>query len=220
MKKYLLKCVSALLAFAMLQMSAFAAGELTAKEVAEQTSPKNQANMQEGENVAADVSKYVDPAMLSVANSLLGALYEGELFADGTVKRGEFVDTVAKLMKVNMSVATDAVYKDVPADNAYAASIKTALELGWVSAGEYFRPNDEIKINEAVKILVSAAGYAEKAEFSGGFPVGFWAEADELELLDGVKQNDSEKIIPSQARVLLYNLLNAQIKHICILFME
>lgn len=210
MKKYLLKCVSALLAFAMLQMSAFAAGELTAKEVAEQTSPKNQTNMQEGENVAADVSEYVDPAMLSVANSLLGVLYEGELFADGTVKRGEFVDTVAKLMKVNMSVATDAVYKDVPADDAYAASIKTALELGWVSAGEYFRPNDEIKINEAVKILVSAAGYAEKAEFSGGFPVGFWAEADELELLDGVKQNDSEKIIPSQARVLLYNLLNAE----------
>ena len=91
MKKYLLKCVSALLAIEMRQMSAFAAGELTAKEVAEQTSPKNQTNMQEGENVAADVSKYVDPAMLSVANSLLGVLYEGELFADGTVKEANLL---------------------------------------------------------------------------------------------------------------------------------
>lgn len=152
---------------------------------------------------------YVNEAYVSVANDLLDVILSEVPFNGGQVTRGEFVGVVSKLLKADTATVTDAVYTDVAVDYPYAKAIKAAVDFKWVSKGETFRPDDNITLSEALKIVVSAAGYAEKAEFGGGFPNGYFAEADELELLEGIKMRADGLLDCNQAKVLMYNLLNA-----------
>ncbi len=153
---------------------------------------------------------YANNASVVLADTLLDAVCEDELFDGESVTRGEFINTVTTLMKVSGSEVTGSVYNDVTVNHAYAESIKSALELEWISSGEFFRPDEPIRMSEAVKILVASLGYAPKAEFLGGFPAGYYAEADNLELLEGVYENSSEFVMPVQAKVMMYNFLNAE----------
>ncbi len=147
---------------------------------------------------------------VSVAKELLKVILPEMPFQGESVTRGEFVEVTSRLLKADTQKATDTVYSDVTAEHQYAGGIKNALEAGWISAGDTFRPDDNILFNEALKIIVSAAGYAGNAEFNGGFPAGYYMQAEELDLLDGIKQREDNLLDNEQAMVLMYNFLNAR----------
>lgn len=147
----------------------------------------------------------VDSACLAVADKLLDSIIEIP-FAEGTVTRGEFTDTVAKLMLVSKGVTAEAIYSDVAADSPYGAGITAAAKLGWISVGDKFNPDNAISLNEALKIVVSAVNYGERAQYGGGYPNGYILEANRLELLDGIENTDTA-LTPNQAKVLLVNML-------------
>ncbi|MBQ8525131.1 MAG: hypothetical protein IJ460_00200 [Clostridia bacterium] len=148
----------------------------------------------------------VDAGSLSVAEKLLGAITDEIPFVGETVTRGEFVDAVAKIMLVDNGVTAEVLYNDVPIDNTYAVGITAAAKMGWISPADKFNPTNEIGINEAIKIVISAVNYGERAMYNGGYPNGYILEANRLELLEGVVNTDTT-LKPDQARVMLYNML-------------
>lgn len=94
----------------------------------------------------------------------------------------------------------------------YAAySTNCLVEKGALSVGDnrMFRPNEPITYSEAVKIAVCMLGYKPVAEIRGAYPAGYMAVAKNLELLDGISSNASEKFTMNDAIILLFNTLKA-----------
>ena len=74
--------------------------------------------------------------------------------------------------------------------------------------GQYFHPEREITKDEALKMLVTALGYALPAENGGGFYNGYRSLASKLKLTDGA--SDAEILSGNDAMMLLYNAMNTE----------
>lgn len=77
--------------------------------------------------------------------------------------------------------------------------------------GAEFRPDDDITLNEATKILVSLLGNTGIAEQKGGYPTGYMSVANRLELFDGCQVVDNNHISASEFTKLLLNTLETEI---------
>ncbi len=103
------------------------------------------------------------------------------------VTRARFAVYTARVLGVN-SFKQNGVryYSDVPMDSSAATAINYLAEIGVLSVGsdKKFRPDDAIRLEEAVKMLVSAMGYRVFAEMNGGFPTGYLAAARRLQMID------------------------------------
>ena len=71
--------------------------------------------------------------------------------------RAEFVGTVARLMKIAEQNNEEPAFKDVSKNSDYYGYINAALQMNWISEGEFFFPDNPITASEAIKILVCAA---------------------------------------------------------------
>lgn len=105
------------------------------------------------------------------------------------VTRGEFALCVFNMFKLAPQAA-DKPFIDVDELHFAFDAVNTLSYLGYVSgvSEEFFAPESYISVNEAVKILVSALGYAEYANRSGGYPAGYAAAAARL----GIARNISD----------------------------
>lgn len=157
-------------------------------------------------NEADEVVSSVNIAKLNTAKTLIAAVSDREMFAEG-VTRGEFVDVIAELMKAQGSADGAESYSDVNTEHKYAAGINAAKSLKWLADDDTFRPDDDILMNEALKIAVSAVGYAQRAEYTGGYPTGYIQEAKRLKLLDGIG-GAVGTVSGEQAMIIMYNMLN------------
>ncbi len=125
----------------------------------------------------------------------LGILFgyeDGSFGPDKTITRAELVAVANRLQ--GLSDAAKAAggvtaYTDVPADEWYAGDVNLATQMG-VIAGDgngLFRPNDPVKYEEAVKMIVAALGYTQKyVEEKGGWPTGYLVIASEANVTKGL----------------------------------
>lgn len=148
----------------------------------------------------------VDSARLAVAEKLLEGITDTVPFENEVVTRAEFTDAVADVMLVANSVSAENIYSDVSTDNPYAKGITAAAKLNWISITDKFNPDNEIAINEAIKIVVSAVNYGERAQYSGGYPTGYLKEANRLGLFEGIV-DAGDVLKPEQAKIIIYNML-------------
>lgn len=72
--------------------------------------------------------------------------------------------------------------------------VDLAVSAGVVADKNDFRPDDEILLEEAVKMSVVMLGYGENAEFNGGYPHGHMQMAARLGVLGGVHANSGEML--------------------------
>lgn len=91
-----------------------------------------------------------------------------------SVTRGEFAVLAADLIKATPSEPT-MHFIDLPESHYAYKSVYALVENGAVSKSpdRLFRPEQNITAQEAVKIMLSLAGYDVPAEASGGFPKGY-----------------------------------------------
>ncbi|WP_201002410.1 S-layer homology domain-containing protein [Paenibacillus glycanilyticus] len=118
-------------------------------------------------------------------------------YADGTFKPDNTI-TRAELAKIvviatgNQNAATlmqtvKPTFKDVKANVWYTGFINVAATKGFIQGyNGNFRPNDTIKFEEVVAILVRALGYEDK-RLSGSWPYNVLLQADEIGLFEGVE---------------------------------
>ena len=107
--------------------------------------------------------------------------------SDGTLTRGKMCEIISRIYgysKPHGYVPYEETYADVSNDTENYIWIVMAKNNGWINGDENsnFRPNDNITEIEAVKMLLSTAGYDWLADKCGGYPIGY-CEAAKILLL-------------------------------------
>ena len=134
-----------------------------------------------------------------------------EIAYDQPVTRGEFSAMVVKLFSLSgYYIDQNIAFSDVGADTQYGNEILILATLGIVGGngnGE-FMPENNIALNEIIKILCSCLGYTNLAEQEGGYPNGYYVAAEKCGLLSHVSAGDpvSREMILN----ILYNCLDAR----------
>ena len=109
--------------------------------------------------------------------------------SDGTLTRGKMCEIISRIYgysKPHGYVPYEETYADVSNDTENYIWIVMAKNNGWINGDENsnFRPNDNITEIEAVKMLLSTAGYDWLANMCGGYPEGYRAAAKILLLTE------------------------------------
>jgi len=86
------------------------------------------------------------------------------------------------------------------------------LDPGFDSVnGEIARADDNMRFNEACKVLVTALGYGIPAQDAGGYPVGYLLMANRLGILDNISCEGDEYITFDLFAHLLFNTMNSRL---------
>ncbi len=176
-----------------------------------------------GTQAAQDNMLFADPANEVYAKHLnrLGiySFYgDGELFFEDSkaVKRVEAAISLASLMGYDTENAAGSVshmFIDVPDYYEYAGVVDITVSLGLMQGmgAGIFAPEDNIKLEHFLKSIVIALGYNYKAQAQGGYPGGYIAVANELNLLKGVTAAYSDDMSREMLVRILYNALDVEI---------
>ncbi len=136
----------------------------------------------------------------------------GALNLNEQMTRAEFAKIIT-MLKGSETIAqgfTFADMADVPSDNWACGYIGYCVQAGLMQGdGDgYFRPDDNITLEECVKTVVVLLGYEVAAAERGGYPVGYYNIAVEKGLLKSVSGNRSEAAIRQDIVMLVYNALD------------
>lgn len=142
-----------------------------------------------------------------------------EFNPDGDITRAEFCTMIAKLLNMNTMLTAEnheSMFADVSSDFWGAGAIYAMYGLGTVNGDENgnFNPDENIIMQDAVKIIVSSLGYTILAENNGGYPTGFINQANKLKLLKNVADiSMTENINRGTAAILIDNSLSVPIMY-------
>lgn len=115
---------------------------------------------------------------------------------NSTVTRAQFAENVVELFgwnSIQFDNSAPLPFVDVKSNSKSLNSIKIMIALGLMSGvnAVEFRPDDCVTYVQAVKVLVSALGYAPIAEKKGGWSGGYMSVGRELKLLlNGIAANE------------------------------
>lgn len=143
--------------------------------------------------------------------SALGIIPSDEISMQKEITRAEAARYVMGMLNRGEEAQRDTIFSDVKADHKYSGVIAAALEMGIVSHGELFRPDEKATGKEFIKMLVEAIGYKNMAVSSGGYPDGYIFTAERVGILDDVILAVDGYVSFDVASLLLENALNAPI---------
>ena len=124
--------------------------------------------------------------------------------------RAEFVELIMASIGMKFSAAGSQLYDDVPVTHSKASAINMANMMGLVAKSGNFRPDEDIKLSEAVTIICNINGYSKMADINGGWPVGYMNMAYEYDLLENITVKDNRQLVNlKDAFILLENALTA-----------
>jgi len=158
--------------------------------------------------------------VLETLRILEGYSSNGVDFENG-ITRAEFVNATVRALvgnsgnyniSDNNENASTQTFSDVPKSSWYASNIEKAVCLGIVtgySDGKFY-PDNIVTYNDALKILVSAAGYSIEAEKKGGFPTGYSLVASQLKLDTGIRNNIINSFYKADATLMIFNFLDVE----------
>ncbi len=124
------------------------------------------------------------------------------------VSRAEFSVWLARVIGINdYEKANERYFTDVEMEHWATKSINYLASRGVIaiSSDRKFRPEEPIKLDEAIKMLLCIMGYEPLAKNYGGYPEGYQKIAAECEMYRGL--NVSQQLNFSSAKLLLYNAL-------------
>lgn len=165
---------------------------------------------------AADTAKNYDAAAYADAQRMIDGLFgeNEEIFgADpaAAVTRAQFVGGVTKIFGVPAVGGSETVFADVAPESEHYGSVMAAYSAGWISKVDNFNPDNSVTLAEAVKIMLSAAGYDAVALAKGGYPTGYLATAESVDLTDGISGVIADWVTVADADIMFYNLMLAPV---------
>lgn len=139
---------------------------------------------------------------------------DGELHPEYNVTRMECAALLIRCLgfeEIGNAVNADTGFTDVPTDSWGAGYVSMAKDFGIIEGYDNttFGPEDNVKIVDVAKILISATGYSIYAENKGGYPQGYIAEASEQGILDGIESYDGLATREDVARM-IFNTLDLE----------
>lgn len=141
----------------------------------------------------------------------------GDLRLEENVTRAAFIKmAVAASSYKDMAASVSHVspFADVKYTHWAAGYVKCGVEAGWINGylDGTFRPDNSVKLEEAVNICLKMLGYTD-ADFSGGtFPYPQLALYENLKMNQGISAKRGEELTRQECAQLIYNTLNATAK--------
>lgn len=128
------------------------------------------------------------------------------------VSRGEFASLVSQLMPdIKKSSVEVSSFSDISDYYIYKNEIETMkMQNLMIGYGGRFDANAKILLQDALRVLVKAAGYGEYAQRKGGSTADYINIARTLGITKGVAGNYSEGFDAAAAYRLAFNLLNVR----------
>lgn len=125
------------------------------------------------------------------------------------VKRSRFAGIIAALAGGAPEGLGAAIFSDVSEDDPYGDAIGYISGLGYVSGfGDgTFRPDEFIRVDDAVTIICRMLGYHAYAQQHGGYTNGYLFMAKKQNILDGL--NSGEYLTGDGMARLILNAINA-----------
>lgn len=138
-----------------------------------------------------------------------GAFLQGE-----AVTRADMAVIISRLTGMDTASfgRAEQVFSDVPQTHWADAYIDAVAAIGIV-AGQgngVYRPDDAVKYEEAVKMLINLLSYTMMAENYGGYPEGHMAVAGKVGLLRGISCEAGGTLTQKDIVALIVNALNIQ----------
>lgn len=139
----------------------------------------------------------------------------GDLKLEKKITRAEFSQIILNLIDVPLlGIGTmPGRFADVSEGAWYAPAVNYIAALGYIS-GEpdgTFRPEDNVLIQEAYKILVHVLGYEVAAQEYGAYPGGYVTEAAKLKLNTGITKGAAEEALRGDVLTMVYNALDIEL---------
>ncbi|MBO5408062.1 MAG: S-layer homology domain-containing protein [Clostridia bacterium] len=161
-------------------------------------------------DVAADAN-YAEAVTVLSALEIINGYEDGSFRPDGKITRAEYSAIICRAIGMGDAAqgsVTDS-FTDVAADhwaNGYIATAQNAGIINGMGDGT-FAPEAEVTYEQAVKMLVCALGYTNKAEALGGYPTGHMMVAIQESMTVGTSNAPGGASRATVAR-LTYNSLN------------
>ncbi len=136
---------------------------------------------------------------------------EGKYFPNASLTRAEMVTILLRVFGQN-EYKGDFKFDDVLESHWAYKNVLTAYGMGIVNgtSATTFSPDLALTYEQAVKMLVSALGYDAKAVALGGWPTGYIAQAEAMNILGSTKPaNTSSEINRGTMAQLLNNSIKA-----------
>lgn len=136
---------------------------------------------------------------------------DGTYGAEKSITRAEMAAIVCRIIDKEAEAEEakgETVFDDVPADHWASGYINIAVKEGIISGdgNGKFRPEDEVKYEEAIKMLVCALGYADEVEAdSTDWSKGYLTVAEEKEITSDLKGTKGEPATRGDIAVMTYN---------------
>ncbi len=131
------------------------------------------------------------------------------------ITRGEFFKMVCLATGYEGTKSEELLFYDLPLDHQYEPYIKTLAKIGIIGGTTEGKvlPDGEITFSEASAVLVKALGYSVAAEAKGGYPTGYLAVANQLDLFDSVEEPLNGTLTKGSAAVIVKDALSADLMY-------
>lgn len=161
-------------------------------------------------DVPAD-AQYVDAVNELAEIGIFTGDEKGNFNPDNTITRAEFATVIVRLLgeEERAKMITTSSFTDVPATHWACGYVTVAVELGLVSGyGDgKFGPSDTLTYEQAITVLVRTWGFEDEAVVAGGWPDGYIAIAEDLQILTNISFKKDEAIPRKAVALLMYNSL-------------
>lgn len=167
-----------------------------------------------------DAAEYRRQAVKTVMENGIMIGYEnGQFGEDRQITRAEIVTIICRISGYEDEVYKFPFYLDVPTDSNYynvhwaTSSINAATAAGVITGfpDGTFRPDESVRYEDAVKMIVCALGKEAEASADGGYPNGYLSVASKT----GLDKNANGVVGTPASRetvaTLLYNSLNSDV---------
>lgn len=133
----------------------------------------------------------------------------GDLKLDDFVTRAEFAKMTVEALDASEVSGLECNFTDVDSGAWYYNAVALLSSMGLINGYDdgTFRPNENVSLEEAIKITVCALGYYTMGEKNGGYPDGYRKTAESLGLMKSVSP-DGEYMLRRDIARLLYNALD------------
>ena len=161
----------------------------------------------------ASTASYAEAVDVLSALGIVDGYGDGTFGPDKTIKRSEAAKMIVAMVN-KLETANDRMGKtqfaDVADDHWASGFINVGVTEKFINGkGEgKFDPDGLVKYQEMVKMIMVCLGYEEYANFYGGYPNGYIAAADEVEVTKGCSMDNEAPATRAIVARLIYNALN------------
>ena len=159
---------------------------------------------------------YYDAVMALSENDILMGYEDGSFGPNSNITRAEMAAIIVRMMGYENDAKkirgiTD--YYDVDSDHWASGYVNAATDLEIIhgDGDGYFRPEDNVLYEEAIKMVVEAAGYGALARKRGGYPDGYINVADDKNLTKNISVIEGEDAVRSAVAMMVYEAMQDQV---------